>query len=394
LKILRSWRNGLSAAKLVGSSSPHVGLKKIAGLIDAMLTGIQRRSGDGQQLPSNVATTISQALTDAGLNTHVSALASSGTTRVSDKAGTINNATHGSDRSGRFTSHAFSNSAGSRSYKLYVPHSYDATAEKTFPLIVMLHGCTQSPDDFAAGTQMNALAEVHGFLVLYPAQAANANGAKCWNWFRAEDQRRDCGEPSLIAGMTQEVTRNFRVDNHRIFVAGLSAGAAMAVILGETYPDVYAGTGVHSGLAYAAAHDMASAFRAMKGLPDAAAESSRNHQRASFLPTIIFHGNRDTTVAEKNAGIIVQQALAVAGSATFLSKVQSRGEAGGRSFDRTVYRDQAGHDIIECWSIDDVAHAWSGGDSSGSYTDSAGPNASAEMLRFFFALPPRQTPVR
>ncbi|WP_129833995.1 extracellular catalytic domain type 1 short-chain-length polyhydroxyalkanoate depolymerase [Pseudolysobacter antarcticus] len=362
--------------------------------MDSMLNGIQRRSGESQQSHSNISATILQALNVAGLSPHVSAVAASSTMGINDRAGTSGNAAHENDRSERFTTHSFSNSAGSRSYKLYVPHSYDATAKRTFALIVMLHGCTQSPDDFAAGTQMNNLAEKHGFLVLYPAQSANGNGSKCWNWFRTEDQLRDCGEPSLIAGMTQEVARNFRIDDRRIFAAGLSAGAAMAVILGETYPDIYAGIGIHSGLAYAAAHDAPSAFRAMQGLHDATVESSRNHRHTTLMPTIIFHGNRDTTVAEKNAGIIVQHVLATDGSATSLSKVQSRGEAGGRGFDRTVYRDQAGHTMIECWSIDGAGHAWSGGDRSGSYTDSTGPNASAEMLRFFFALPQSQAPVR
>ncbi len=352
-----------------------------------MRKGIQRPSGDSPQSASNISATILQALNDAGLSIHASGVASSSAIGLSEKAGAARNAARDNVQSGSFTFHAFTNAAGSRNYKLYVPRSYDASADRAFPLIVMLHGCTQSPDDFAAGTQMNMLAEQHGFLVLYPAQSPNANGSKCWNWFRAEDQHRDRGEPSLIAGMTQEATRNFRVDQRRIFVAGLSAGAAMAVILGETYPDVYAGVGVHSGLAYAAAHDVASAFRAMKGLPDTAAESSRNHQRTGLMPTIIFHGNRDTTVAEKNAGIIMQQALSVNCGATPLTKVQSSGEAGGRRVNRTIYRDQAGNDMIECWRIDGAAHAWSGGDSSGSYADPAGPNASAEMLRFFFALP-------
>ena len=391
MKILRGWRSGLNAGKLAGSAANRVGSKKIAGLMDSMLKGIQRRSSENQS-PTNISATILQALNDAGLNPSV--VAAAGAARTHANAATSGNSAHDNDRSGAFTAHSFSNSAGSRNYKLYVPRSYDATAEKTFPLIVMLHGCTQSPDDFAAGTQMNTLAEQHGFLVLYPAQSANGNGSKCWNWFRGGDQLRDCGEPSLLAGMTQEVAHNFRIDDRRIFVAGLSAGAAMAVILGQTYPDIYSGVGVHSGLAYAAAHDVPSAFRAMQGLHDVTDESSRKPQHTALLPTIIFHGNRDTTVAEKNAGIIVQQALAAHGGAAPLSKAQSRGEAGGRGFDCTVYRDEAGHDMIECWTIDGAGHAWSGGDRIGSYTDSTGPNASAEMLRFFFALPPRQTPAR
>jgi poly(hydroxyalkanoate) depolymerase family esterase len=394
LKIFRNWLGGLNAAKLAGAAAKPVDSKKIAGLMDSMIKEIQHRSGDSQQSPLNISKSILQALNDAGLSPQAPDVASAGTRRTNANTGTFGNGEHENDRLGRFTTHSFSNSAGSRNYKLYVPRSYDASTEHAVPLIVMLHGCTQSADDFAMGTRMNTLAELHGFLVLYPVQSANANGSKCWNWFRADNQLRDCGEPSLIAGMTQEVTRKFRIDDRRIFVAGLSAGAAMAVILGATYPDIYAGIGVHSGLPYAAAHDVPSAFRAMQGLPNAAVESSPTHQRRALLPTIVFHGNRDTTVAEKNAGIVVQQALAADGNGITLSRVQSRGEAGGRGFDRIDYRDQAGHCLIECWSIDGAGHAWSGGDSGGSYTDSAGPNASAEMLRFFFALPPCQVPVR
>ena len=165
---------------------------------------------------------------------------------------------------GEFVSRSFTNHAGTRTYKLYVPASYSGEPGKPVPAVVMLHGCTQSPDDFAAGTRMNVLAEQHGFLVIYPAQAASANGSKCWNWFRSEDQRRDRGEPALIAGITRKVVANYHVDERRILVAGLSSGAAMAVILGTTYPDTYAAVGAHSGLPYGAAHSMASAFGAMK----------------------------------------------------------------------------------------------------------------------------------
>jgi poly(hydroxyalkanoate) depolymerase family esterase len=258
----------------------------------------------------------------------------------------------------------------------------------------MLHGCTQSADDFAAGTRMNGLADEHGFLVVYPEQAVPANTSKCWNWFNPHDQRRDEGEPSLIAGIVREVAARHGADPQCIFVAGLSAGAAMAVVLGATYPELFAGVGAHSGLPYASAHDVSSALAAMKGgrsrtrtlngVPAAA-------RAVAPVPVIVFHGDRDHTVQASNGVQIVQQALqayrARAGG-TRLSASTHEGIAdGGRRFSRTVHADAEGHGRVEQWIVHGAGHAWSGGQASGSFTDVTGPDASAEMLRFFMALP-------
>ena len=296
---------------------------------------------------------------------------------------------------GTFETFQFSNSAGVRTYKLYVPAS---PCDAPRPVVVMLHGCTQSADDFATGTQMNRLADQHGFLVVYPEQPAKANMSRCWNWFQPQDQLRDLGEPSLIAGIVQEVAARHDADLRRVFVAGLSAGAAMAVVLGETYPDLFAGVGVHSGLPYGSAHDIPSAMAAMKGgrsrlpglqvTPDMAARPAKKAVRA--VPTIVFHGDRDHTVQQTNGKQVVQQAADAYGvepGAAVLTADTQRGTAtGGRSYCRTVYADSTGQAHIEAWTIHGAGHAWSGGDARGSHTDRTGPDASAEMVRFFLSL--------
>ncbi len=283
---------------------------------------------------------------------------------------------------GQFLPRSYSNQAGTRPYKLYVPSSYRADGP-ALPLMVMLHGCTQSPDDFAAGTHMNAVAEEQSCLVAYPGQIQTANQSKCWNWFQTSDQRRERGEPSLIAGITRQIMHDYRVDPKRVFVAGLSAGGAAAAIMGSAYPDLYAAVGVHSGLACGAAHDLQSALHAMKQGGAATAPSSRN---ARVVPTIVFHGDRDATVNQRNANQVL--AGAGAGSVVDAETSTEKGMApGGRAYSRTLHRDRAGKIIFEHWRIHGAGHAWSGGNPAGSYTDTRGPDASREMVRFFLQVP-------
>ncbi|HSD16259.1 MAG TPA: PHB depolymerase family esterase [Thermomonas sp.] len=277
---------------------------------------------------------------------------------------------------GQFLSRSFSSPAGLLACKVYVPSGYASKPARRYPLVVMLHGCTQSPDDFAAGTRMNALAEQQGFLVAYPAQSANANGSKCWNWFRPQDQVRGKGEPALIAGMTTQLATEYRIDPARIYVAGLSAGAAMAVVLGRTYPEVFAAVGVHSGLPYRAAHDVGSAFAAMKG------GAAPTTMADTLVPTIVFHGDRDHTVAIANGTAVVAQ-IGRAGVAVTQARQETGTAAGGRSFTRTDYSDASGQVVVEDWRVHGGGHAWMGGSTTGTYTDPQGPDASAEMVRFF-----------
>jgi poly(hydroxyalkanoate) depolymerase family esterase len=243
----------------------------------------------------------------------------------------------------------------------------------------MLHGCTQSPDDFAAGTRMNVLAEAQTFLVAYPEQARSANVSKCWNWFHPTDQRRDEGEPSLIAGITRQIQRDFNVLPGAVYVAGLSAGGAAAAIMGSTYPELYAAIGVHSGLACGAASDLPSALAAMRhGSANAKCVSSER-----VIPTIVFHGDKDATVNVVNAGQVIAQSK---GYATPSENV-SKGETGGRQYTRTTLSRGFGPAVLEEWVLHGAGHAWSGGSAAGSYTDPAGPDASREMIRFFFSQP-------
>ena len=248
----------------------------------------------------------------------------------------------------------------------------------------MLHGCTQNPDDFATGTRMNGLAEEHTFLVAYPAQAQNANMQKCWNWFQASDQQRGRGEPSLIAGITGQIVDEYNVAEGRVYVAGMSAGGAMAAIMGATYPDLYAAVGVHSGLAPGAANDLSSAFTAMRqGGPVTARTETSDGERTEIVPTIIFHGDRDTTVHPRNGDRLLAHLDGVRNGSSPRVRTRQGQVPGGYEYTRFTYHDADGRAIAERWSVHGLAHAWSGGSYPGSYTDPRGPDASAEMVRFF-----------
>lgn len=273
----------------------------------------------------------------------------------------------------------------SRAFKLYVPPH---RAGKAFPLVVMLHGCTQTPDDFAIGTGMNDLALAHGFFVLYPAQSDEAHGHRCWNWYQHRHQQRGGGEPALLAGMTRAVMAEYGIDPQRVYVAGLSAGGAMAAILGDAYPELFAAVGVHSGLATGAAKDVTSAWVAMKGRAGIWALPGwvfPGWVRTPGRPTIVFHGDRDKTVHPINGARVVAASLR---SGAMTQTHLHRGRTGqGCEYTRTTHQDLSGQVTSEHWLVHGAGHAWSGGRPQGSYTDPQGPDATSEMLRFFWAHP-------
>lgn len=275
-------------------------------------------------------------------------------------------------RGSSFTNGTYESSFGTRSYKLYVPAV--AKTSGPLPLIVMLHGCGQAPVDFARGTGMNALAEEFGFLVLYPAQARDSHRYGCWNWFRRADQARGAGEPALIAGLTRQIIADRNGDPAKVYVSGLSAGGSAALVVATAYPDIFAAVGVHSGLAVGAAHDSASAQRAMQS-------GNPGQRQTTRMPTIVFHGASDKVVSPRNGRFIAIRALQAYAR---LDRTEKAGRVeAGRDFTRIVHRVGRGRPYIEQWLIHGSGHAWSGGHAAGSYIDPKGPDASREMVRFF-----------
>jgi len=285
-----------------------------------------------------------------------------------------------SQRGGQFIAASCTNQAGSRHYKVYIPSGY--SPDKALPLVVMLHGCKQNPDDFAVGTGMNALAEEHQCVVVYPAQAKRANGSNCWNWFQPGDQQRGRGEPSIIADITRDVVKRYALDKNRCYIAGLSAGGAMAAIMGASYPDLYAAVGIHSGLPRGAANNVPSAFATMKN------PTGNGVAGKSSTPAIIFHGDRDATVHPLNGQHVADQHAPSAAQNPQhdapASTIRQGSTPRGRRYTVTMRQDATGKTLTEHWVVHGAGHAWSGGSPKGSYTDPSGPDASREMLRFFY----------
>jgi poly(hydroxyalkanoate) depolymerase family esterase len=275
---------------------------------------------------------------------------------------------------GTFSSGLHSHAGLTRRYKLYAP---PASSNAPRPLVLMLHGCTQNADDFAAGTAMNELAREQGFFVLYPEQSHEANPSRCWNWFKHNHQQRGRGEPALLANLTQAMIHSHGIDPRRVYLAGLSAGGAMAAIVACAYTDLFAAVGIHSGLPSGAARSLPEALAAMK--TGAVAGSASPAQQA--VPTIVFHGDQDPTVHPRNGELLM------AAVPTGAVRVEAGVSAQGRRYTRQIHEAEDGTAWAEHWLVHGAGHAWSGGRAGASYTDASGPDASAEMLRFFLEHP-------
>ncbi|HEX2191467.1 MAG TPA: PHB depolymerase family esterase [Longimicrobiaceae bacterium] len=296
-------------------------------------------------------------------------------------------------REASFTWETTSPGAGGRRYRLFVPASHDAA--RPAPLLVMLHGCTQDPDDFARGTRMNEVAAEHGLLVAYPEQTAAAHPQKCWSWYDPAHQERGRGEPAEVAAVAREVMAAHRVDPARVYVAGVSAGGAMALTLAAAYSELFAAAGSHSGVAYRAAGGVQEALQVMQrgaasspGLAEALARTAAGRPP---LPLIVFHGGADPVVRSVNAeqtafqwaeaSALAGEPLRVQADAAWAPPLGPSPESFHPS--RTRFVDGRGRAVVEMWIVPGLGHAWSGGSPEGSYTEARGPDASREMVRFF-----------
>ena len=267
------------------------------------------------------------------------------------------------------------------------------------PLVCMLHGCTQDAASFAAATRMNEAADRHGFIAVYPQQERGENPQCCWNWFEPRHQARGAGEPASIAAVVREfigTASELTVDPRRVFVAGLSAGGAMAAILAATYPDLFAAVAVHSGLAYGSATGVAGAFKAMaRGVRDPEACGRAAHLAGDLarpVPSMVIHGSADRTVVPANGEQVLAQSMAanrLAAPETCDADLArpaatSHGQVpGGHAYEHSRWTDRDGALMHERLTVDGMGHAWSGGAPGGSHTDPRGPDASEAVWRFF-----------
>jgi len=271
-----------------------------------------------------------------------------------------------------------------RRYMLYEPAN---RSRAPAPLLVLLHGCKQGAADFAAGTRMNEAAEALGVVVLYPEQSLAANLLRCWNWYALQDRSNKDGDAAVIAAMTRQVMREHDIDATRVYVAGMSAGGGMAAVLVRDYPELYAALGVHSGVPAGLAHDVYSAMRLMSDGPvpsDADAAPGAVDSVGADVASIVFHGDEDTVVHLSN-GVAIHEGAGGSQDPPPLDtrETTTQPRPGHRGFTRSVEYGPSGVTARELWIVHGAGHAWAGGSSAQPDTDSSGPDASKEMLRFF-----------
>ncbi|HET7464626.1 MAG TPA: PHB depolymerase family esterase [Longimicrobium sp.] len=291
--------------------------------------------------------------------------------------------TAAAEPAGTFEWHTWTGPEGSRRYRLFVPAGLDAS--KPAPLVVMLHGCTQDPDDFARGTRFDHAAADAGVIVAWPEQTAEHQQLKCWSWYEPAHQAARAGEPAMIAGITREVMASHAIDPRRVYIAGVSAGAAMAVNTAAAYPELYAAIGAHSGIPYRAASDVAHAWAVMRtGTSDPAilAYALQDALGGRAIPLIAFHGGADPVVSPVNSR---QLAAQWAGVLKLHSLAPERTTEGGLAVERTVWPGADGKPMVELRIVDGLTHAWSGGSKDGTYTDPRGPDATRIILDFLLA---------
>jgi poly(hydroxyalkanoate) depolymerase family esterase len=282
----------------------------------------------------------------------------------------------------------------SREYLVYVPRAYGGWRRR--PLLVLLHGCRQTPEDFAAATRIATLADHHGWLVLLPRQSSKANAWTCWNWFD-KPTSAGRGEAAIVVAQVRAVRRAYRVHPRRIFAAGMSAGGCLAAVLGLRYPALFAGVAVHSAVACGAASGPLAAMGVLAHGADTAVEEIAATAREDAptrslpVPLLVMHGADDHVVALRNARQLVRQYLVFNGLLAARQTASDElpppdGEttqevAPGRTTTTSEYRDGL-RTLIRMIRVDGLGHAWSGGDPGFPYNDPQPPDATALLGAF------------